>query len=99
RFPGSGDQGDAYLVWKYYRLPPNCMRALAWTSVMEGARLFFVWSYSPPGADRLAMSLEDIARQTDRSEFAWVTLAGRPGDPNPQLEEFAQVSREIRAYE
>ncbi len=37
-----------YNLWKYYRRPPNCMKALAWTSVLEGAKLFFCWSYDPP---------------------------------------------------
>jgi hypothetical protein len=95
---GGGDV--RYNFWKYYRLPHNCMRALAWTSVLEGAKLFFVWSYAPPLPSELALGAASAATQpSPRHEFNWITLAGRPGLPNPQLEELAEASREIRAYE
>ncbi len=90
--------GPRYNVWKYYRLPPNCMRALAWTAVLEGARLFFCWSYTPPDKATLAQTFRSSAL-SDRSEISLWTLAGRPGRPNPQLEEFAAAGREIRRFE
>ena len=89
-----------YNFWKYYRLPPNCMRALAWTSVLEGAKLFFVWHYAPPLPSELALGATSAATQpSPKHEFNWITLAGRPGVPNPQLEELGEAAREIRAYE
>lgn len=97
---GSGNGGAArYNFWKYYRLPPNCVRALAWTSVLEGAKLFFVWSYAPPTKAELALDVASTARAAaPEHEVHWFTLAGRPGMANPQLRELAAVAREIRAY-
>lgn len=94
------DGQPRYNVWKYYRLPPNCMKALAWTAVLEGAKLFFCWSYDPPAPPALRQSATSAATQpSPPDELAWFTLAGRPGLDNPQLEELAQAAREIRAYD
>jgi len=94
-------QGDFYAVWKYYRLPENCLKACAWSSVLEGAKLFFVWSYSPLTKALLAMG--NIEKQATlgatKSNVVWWTLAGRPGMPNRHLAELAELSGEIRAYE
>jgi len=94
-------EGDFYAAWKYYRLPENCLKALAWTSVLEGAKLFFVWSYSPP--TQATLDAGDIDRlavaQADKSNFVWWTMAGRPGLTNRHLAEFADAAREIRRYE
>ncbi len=91
-------RGARYNFWKYYRLPANCMKALAWTSVLEGARLFFCWSYNPPTKSILATTFESAA-STDLGEVILINLAGRPGEPNPQLEEFATAGTEIRRFE
>jgi len=95
------DQGDSYAVWKYYRLPENCLKACAWSSVLEGAKLFFVWSYSPP--TKALLALGNIEKQATsaptKKNVVWWTLAGRPGMPNRHLPELAELSREIRAYE
>jgi hypothetical protein len=90
-----------YNVWKYYRLPENCMKALAWTSVLEGARHFFCWHYCPPRPADLASSEPDAAATVERPpyEVEWITLAGRPGVDNPQLRELAHAARELRPYE
>lgn len=89
-----------YTVWKYYRPPVNCMKAMAWTSVLEGARLFFVWSYWPPTKQDLSLDVKTTALDEKLPyELHLWTLAGHPGKPNPQLAEFGQANREIRAYE
>ncbi|MHB9139077.1 MAG: hypothetical protein ACYC4Q_06715 [Victivallaceae bacterium] len=91
-------EGTRYNVWKYYRLPGNCMKALAWTGVMEGARLFFCWSYTPLSKEKVKLNFKSAAFETDKSEIVYITLAGRPGISNPQLEEFAEAGREIRKF-
>ncbi len=87
--------GTKYNYWKYYRLPRNCMKALAWTGVLEGARLFMCWSYSPPTKEKTATMFSDCPE----NNMTLYTLAGKPGQPNPQLAEFAEASREIKKYE
>jgi hypothetical protein len=94
------DGRPRYNFWKYYRLPPNCMKALAWTSVLEGAKLFFVWSYAPPRRSELDLDATSSAlREPLQHEVHWMTLAGRPGKANRQLEELAEAAREIRPFE
>lgn len=95
------DQGDFYAVWKYYRLPENCLKACAWSSVLEGAKLFFVWSYTPPLKRNLEVGNIDglaVSAPTTKA-WSWWTMAGRPGMPNRHLDELAEISQEIRAYE
>ena len=95
------DQDDFYAVWKYYRLPENCLKACAWCSVLGGAKLFFVWSYTPASRGVLeAGNIDNLAIVgPDWKEFGWWTLAGRPGLPNRHLTELGEAAREIRAYE
>lgn len=94
-----------YVCWKWYRLPQNCMKAAAWGSVMEGAKSFLCWSYSPPTKNFASLNLRDevIAKlktsTKTKIEINYYTLAGRPGKPNQQLAEFSDASREIRKYE
>lgn len=94
-----------YVCWKWYRLPQNCMKAAAWTAVLEGAKSFLCWSYSPPMKDSATLSVKDevIAKlktsTKTKIESNYYTLAGRIGKPNPQLAEFAEASHEIRKYE
>lgn len=94
----STPDGDFYNLWKYYRAPQNSVKAMAWISVLEGARLFLLWHYEPAGKPGGNLDLEGAAR-SDLVEIQYVTLAGRPGMANPQLEEFGEAAREIRAWE
>ena len=87
-----------YNMWKYYRLPQNCMKALAWITVMEGGKMFFCWSYTPPTKQRETETIETTARLINKSEVALFTLAGRNGWDNQQLEEYAEVSKELAQY-
>ncbi len=93
------DKGPRYNVWKYYRLPKNCMKALAWSAVMEGARSFFCWAYWPFTKTELGLDFKSSAISGGQDEAYLWTLADRPGKPNPQLDEFAESAREIRQYE
>ena len=89
--------GERFNVWKWYRTPANCTKALAWTAVLEGAKDFFNWHYNPQLCDT---DIERSATQESPSEIVfWNTLAGRPGMDNPQMQEFCEASREIRQYE
>jgi len=93
-------KGDFYNVWKYYRLPENCMKALAWISVLEGAKMFLCWHYAPPTEDLLNTDIRKITiEDKPQKGVTWWTLAGRPGMSNPQLEEFGETAKEIRTYE
>ena len=90
--------GDFYNVWKYYRAPENCMKAMAWISVLEGAKLFLCWHYEPYGNADHPPTME-AAASSGKYEIQYFTLAGRPGMDNPQLREFGEAVREIRSYE
>jgi len=104
----STPQGDFYNVWKYYRAPENCMKAMAWISVLEDAKLFLCWSYMPaenpeqqepvPIIWRQTMTLEEAAK-SNKHEVLYVSLADKPNMANPQLKEFGEAAREIRSYE
>jgi hypothetical protein len=91
-------EGDFYNVWKYYRAPENSMKALAWISVLEGAKLFLAWHYEPFGNTDRQPDFE-AATKSDKHEIQYFTLAGRPGMDNPQLKELGEAAREIRSYE
>ncbi len=91
------DYGRRYNVWKYYRTPRNCTKALAWIAVLEGAKGFFIWHYNPQTCDT---DFKRSALGKKLSEIVcWYTLAGRPGMNNPQLNEFREASQEIVRYE
>ncbi len=94
----STEEGDFYNVWKYYRAPKNTMKAMAWISVLEGAKYFLTWHYEPYDPDKSQPTLEAASR-SGAGEIQYVTLAGRPDMENPQLEEFGEAAGEIRAYE
>jgi len=93
--------GKRYNVWKYYRLPQNAMRALAWTAVLQGAKSFFVWSASPLEKKDLETDFKKAAlAEKPAAWVTWTTLAGvHAGAANPQFDEFAEAAREIRPYE
>lgn len=91
-------EGVRYNFWKYYRLPSNCLKALAWTSVMEGARLFFCWHYAPNTKEDCDLTFEKASSMTNKTELPFITLAGRSGISNPQFEEFAEAGREINKF-
>ena len=37
---------DMYMRPSWYRAPQNCMRAMSWIAVMEGAKMLFHWSWA-----------------------------------------------------
>lgn len=95
---------EMYWVWKYYRLPENCVRALIWTGILEGAKTVLFWSYTPPAkadmkitpAERLFTSIERSKRFS--GSCSYLTLAGRDGFENRELKEFAAAAKELKPY-
>ena len=79
--------GPHYGVWKYYRMPGNCLKASAWAAVMEGARLYFQWTYIPPSKKMRTMDVTQATLNLNRhkveEECILRSLAGRPGEANP----------------
>jgi hypothetical protein len=91
-------KGAKYNFWKYYRLPENCMKVLMWSSVMEGAKYIFCWSYRPLSPIEESISFETAA-SLDKNEISIWTLAGRQGHSNPELKEFSETILDIKKYE
>ena len=101
------DGEDFYWVWKYYRIPENCLKAMVWTGVLEGAKSFLVWSYAPKIKADLKLNPEQtIVREMKRvrknprkvASADWLTLAGRAGVANKELKEFGVAAKEIAPY-
>ena len=91
------DQGPdgLYRFWKYYRPPANCVRAMAWLSIMEGARSVAVWDWSPPRED-----MKDFAHHSKgkpgREYICGIT--GWDGKGTPQLDEYAEFVGQVQRY-
>ena len=102
--------GEPFIwCWRYYRPPVNCTRAMIWTGILEGARCVLFWSYTPLEKGRRDKTVEQIfsdlmeknkTKQKAKTsiEFSWSTMAGRPGEPNQPMEEFAAAAEELRPY-
>ena len=90
----------AYNNWKWYNPPPICMKAMAWISVVEGARLFGVFYYAPNSAESLLKNdFEKAAFATNKlGECAYSNLSGPPGRPPLLLEAYGEAAREIMPY-
>ena len=96
---------DLFWSWKYYRLPENCLRALIWTGILEGARSVLFWSYTPVTNAEMKRTPEQAiyhalkARpKNTRGNAVWTTLAGRDGVENRELKEFAATAKELSPY-
>lgn len=96
---------DVFWSWKYYRLPENCLKALIWTGILEGAKSVLFWSYTPvTNAEMKQTPAEAIyhalkARpQSSRGNVAWTTFAGRDGVENCEMKEFAATAKELAPY-
>lgn len=88
-----------YNYWQYYRPPAICVKAMAWISVLEGARMFSIWNYQLYSQKELQRtSYEASAFGPKSGLLIFSTLAGRPGNPNPQLKAYAQATKEIMPY-
>ena len=81
--------------WKYYRPPTNCVRAMSWLSVMEGARSVVVWAWQPPYEN-----MKDFAhRANGKSGPEYInSIMGWDGKGTPQLDEFAEFAGQIQRY-
>jgi len=81
--------------WKYYRPPGNCVRAMAWLAVMEGARSQAIWAWSPLPADMKGFAHRESGK-AGREYICGIT--GWDGNGTPQLEEYTSFVKEIRPY-
>jgi hypothetical protein len=88
-----------YSYWRYYRPPAICVKAMAWISVLEGAKTFSIWSYQLHSREKLKKTnYEASAFGPPKSELGFCTLAGRPNIPNPQFNAYAEAAKEIMPY-
>ena len=95
-------------VWKWYKPPVNCTRAMIWTGILEGARAVLFWSYRPAGKNEPGTPAELLARdlarrqarnpKQNRANGSWSTMADRPGEFNQPMEEFAAAALELKPY-
>lgn len=96
---------DVFWSWKYYCLPENCLRALIWTGIMEGAKSVLFWSYTPvtnaemkrTPAETVYYALKAKPKKT-RTTVVWTNLAGRDGVKNHEMEEFSATVKELAPY-
>ena len=95
--------------WKYYRPPVNCTRAMIWTGILEGARCVLFWSYTPVAKELESKSAEESlgilmaknkasAKPRPIIHYSWSTMAGRAGEANQPMAEFAATAEELRPY-
>jgi hypothetical protein len=84
-----------YQWWKYYRPPANCTSAMAWLSVLEGARSILVWSWAP-----LPKDMKDFAHHIGgKAGHEYISsITGWRGNGTPQLEEFTATARELQHF-
>lgn len=93
-----GRDGPQYNLWTLYMPPTNCIRALVWGSIMEGANVTMCFSYDPYSRKYNPDSPRDAVEHY-RTERFYVDLAGRPDRPNEHFAEYAQTVKSVRSYE
>lgn len=88
--------------WKWYKMPENCLKACMWVSVLEGAKYITFYSYRPMEKGRGDIdTIGALVKRASHRRYSYsdlYTLAGHPGKPNPQLAEFAETAKELKAY-
>jgi hypothetical protein len=92
-----------YNRWTRYIAPANCLKALVWLSVMEGARGILNWSYSPKSnlkAKKIANSYITEASNQKGKEHVVVTLWPNPFIPDSKslIKEYAQAAKELKLF-
>jgi hypothetical protein len=97
KFTKNGKTGYSY--WRWYRPPAICVKAMAWISVLEGAKMFSIWSYHLFSKEKLkTTTYEASAFGPSKRELGFCTMAGRPDMPNPQFKAYAEAAKEIMPY-
>ena len=96
KFASEGKQGlsvseNGIEVWKYYRPPTNCMSAMAWLSIMEGADSLSVYTWSKPRT-------EIRWRKNKGSGYIDSGLLGWEKQGTASLAEYAAFARELRPF-
>jgi len=89
-----GPQGNLRF-WKYYRPPVNCVRAMSWLGIMEGARSVAVWAWQPPYE-----KMKNFAHRTNGKPGPEYinSITGWDGKGTPQLEEYTEFAGQIQRY-
>ena len=93
-----------YNHWVRYSAPTNCLKAISWLSVMEGARGILNWSYTIPENDIRAKEKANgyitEAANSQKKENIVTTLWPNPFIPDSEalIKEFAQASKELRPF-
>ncbi len=95
RFPDKNGYLDN--LGKMYMPPENCLKAMAWSGVLNGAKMSMCFMYVPCSKKYCPNSPEDSVRNYRREIFS-MNLADRSNKPTPYLDEFAEAGREIRSY-
>ncbi len=85
------EDGEGVRVWKYYRPPANCMSAMAWLGIMEGADSLSVYTWSKPRTE---------VRWHKRKGTGAIHsgLLGWEKSGTPSLAEYAAFARELRPF-
>ena len=85
-----------YNVWKYYHPPTNCVKAMIWTGVMEGARSIFFWMYSPQTKADSEMTLESSS-YSGKAEV-YHPMGRDSNQIDPELKEYSETIKELSPY-
>ena len=95
-----GKTGPQYTMWTLYMPPANCIKALIWGSIAEGAKVTMAFSYSPYSKSYNPDSpLDAIINYSHRTERFSMDLGGRPDVANVHLEEYAQAVKKVRSFD
>ncbi len=95
RQKGSG----LFRMFKWYRPPENCVRALAWISILEGAQSVAVWAWAP-----LPKEMKNLAHHSGKenvhvpmNEYI-SSILGWDDQGTPQLDEYAGFARQVAPF-
>ena len=86
---------DKLRFWKYYRPPVNCVRAMSWLGIMEGARSVAVWAWQPPYKNMIDLSYRTNGKENQ--EYI-NSITGWDGKGTVQLDEYSEFAGQIQRY-
>jgi hypothetical protein len=95
-----GKTGPQYTMWTLYMPPANCIRALIWGGILEGAKVTMAFSYSPYSKSYNPDSpIDAIINYPHRTERFSTDLGGRPDVKNVHFDEYAQTVKKVRSFD
>ena len=106
RLAAAGNQGwnildkNSYRYWKYYRPPVNCVRAMCWLAIAEGARSVAAWSCDPltPRKKKLGYCRRKSYKPEYEKKGFIVSMMGFDNNGTPELKEYAEFTHNIQPY-